>query len=293
MLGYEDDEDWKRREDWDRDGFWFFKFGGIEYRIPKPFEVGAVASLAERSVEYLINDEMTGERFRKVVGALAMNNLSMNPVPQMVKPMIDLYANKDSFTGRPIESMSMERLEKTMRFNSNTSMPARGLSNATLGLLSPVQYDHLARAYFGWLGAFAVGGADMAYRAVSDEPTQPALDYFKFFSQGILKEEGTGSSRYLSHLYDQAAELETVYSTYRQLLKDGKREDAIEYASDNADELRRYKSVDAIKKVQTKMNQNIRAIERDPDMDSDEKKIRIDRIQKMKEQFAKRISPGA
>ena len=293
MLGYDDDEDWKRREDWDRDGFWWFKFGGVEYRIPKPFEVGAVASLAERSVEYLINDEMTGERFRKVVGALAMNNLSMNPVPQMVKPMIDLYANKDSFTGRPIESMSMERLEKTMRFNSNTSMPARGLSNATLGLLSPVQYDHLARAYFGWLGAFAVGGADMAYRAVSDEPTQPALDYFKFFSQGILKEEGTGSSRYLSNLYDQAAELETVYSTYRQLLKDGKREDAIEYAEDNADALRRYKSVESIKKVQAKMNQNIRAIERDPDMDSDEKKIRIDRIQKMKEQFAKRISPGA
>ncbi len=127
MLGYEDDEDWKRREDWDRDGFWFFKFGGVEYRIPKPFEVGAAASLAERSVEYLINDEMTGERFRKVVGALAMNNLSMNPVPQAVKPIIDLYANKDSFTGRPIESMSMERLEKTMRFNSNTSMPARGL----------------------------------------------------------------------------------------------------------------------------------------------------------------------
>ena len=94
-------------------------------------------------------------------------------------------------------------------------------------------------------------------------------------------------------LYDQAAELETVYSTYRQLLKDGKREDAIEYAEDNADALRRYKSVEAIKKVQTKMNQNIRAIERDPDMDSDEKKIRIDRIQKMKEQFAKRISPGA
>ena len=37
----------------DRDNYWWFKLGGIEYRIPKPFELGAVATLAERSVEYL------------------------------------------------------------------------------------------------------------------------------------------------------------------------------------------------------------------------------------------------
>ena len=35
-----------------------------------------------------------------------------------------------------------------------------------------------------------------------DEPTRPALDYFKFATQGILKEAGTGSSRYVTMLYD-------------------------------------------------------------------------------------------
>ena len=289
MLGYDDDDDWKRREDWDRDNFWWFKFADVEFRIPKPFEVGAVGTLAERSLEYMINDEMTGERFKSVVGSLVMNNLSMNPVPQMLKPIVDLYANKDSFTKRPIESMGMQRLDPTMRFNSSTSMVGRGLSSATGGALSPVQYDHLARAYFGWLGSFVVGGADMGYRMVSDEPTQPTRDYFKFATQGILKEQGTGNSRYLSQMYEQAKELEQAHATYRQLLKDGKIEDAQEYAEDNKESLSRYRQVESVKRMASKFNERIRAIERS-DIDADQKKEQINNIKKMKEIAAKRLS---
>jgi hypothetical protein len=291
MLGYEDDDDWKRREDFDRDNFWWFKFGGVEFRIPKPFEVGAVATLAERSLEYMINDEMTGERFRKVTKDLVMNNLSMNPVPQAIKPIVDLYANKDSFTGRPIETMSMQRLDPTVRYNSNTSMVARGLSNITGGLASPVQYDHIARAYFGWLGAFAVGTADLATRGVSDGPSKPTPDYWKVATQGILKEQGSGNSRYLTMVYEQAAELEQAHATYRQMVKEGKIEEARTYAEDNADKLKRYRVVEQVKRTEAKFNENIRAIERG-DLDPDEKKLRIERIQKMKETVAKRLAPG-
>lgn len=292
MLAYGDDDDWKRREDWDRDNFWWFKFGGVEFRIPKPFEVGAVASLAERGLELMIDDEMTGERFRRVVNSLIMNNLSMNPIPQAFKPILDLYSNKDSFTGRPIESMSMQRLDPTERFNSNTSMIARGMSNASFGALSPVQIDHLARGYFGWLGSFVIGGADMAFRSVSDEPTKPALDYFKFATQGILKESGTGSSRYVTQLYEQAAELEQAHATYRQMLKDGRIDEAKEYAEDNKDKLVRYRQVEPVKKMESKLNERIRKIERS-DMGSDEKKDAIALINKQKEMLAKRIAAGA
>lgn len=291
MLAYGDDDDWKRREDWDRDSYWFFKFSGIEFRIPKPFELGAVASLAERSLEFMISDEMTGKRFASVVGDLIGNQMSMNPIPQAMKPIIDLYANYDGFTKRPIESQSMQKLDKEMRFNSSTSMVARGLSTATGGALSPVQYDHLVRSYFGWLGSFVVGGADMAARAAMDEPTKPALDYFKFATQGMLKEEGTGSSRYLTQMYDQAKELETTYSTYRQLIKDGKIVDAQEYASDNKESLSKYRQAEGVKKAESKFNEQIRIIERS-NIDPSEKKDRIENINKLKEQVAKRIAPG-
>ncbi|MFZ4481786.1 MAG: hypothetical protein ACOYNZ_18045, partial [Rhodoferax sp.] len=41
LAAYGDDDDWKKREDWDRNNFYWFKFGGIAFRIPKPFELGA------------------------------------------------------------------------------------------------------------------------------------------------------------------------------------------------------------------------------------------------------------
>lgn len=130
MLAYQDDDDWKKREDWDRDNYWWFKLGGTAFRIPKPFEIGAIGTLAERGVEYFASDEMTGERFTQRLMALIGDNLSMNPVPQLVKPIIDVYANKDSFSGRPIETMGMERLKSEYRYNANTSLTARAASTA-------------------------------------------------------------------------------------------------------------------------------------------------------------------
>jgi hypothetical protein len=40
------------------------------------------------------------------------------PVPQMFKPMLDLYANEDSFTGRQIETRGMENLSKSERIDA-------------------------------------------------------------------------------------------------------------------------------------------------------------------------------
>jgi len=292
MLAYEDDDEWKRREPWDRDNYWWFKVGGEEFRIPKPFELGAIASMAERGLEYMINDEMTGERFLKETRNLVLNQLAMNPVPQAVKPIIDLYANKDSFTGRPIESMSMQRLDPTMRYNSNTSMTARAASNAVGGALSPVQVDHLVRGYFSWIGAFVNGAADMAWRAMSDEPTKPTMDYWKFATQGIVQETDSAGSRYVTQVYEQAKELEQAHATWKRLLKDGKVEEATAYREDHADELRRYKQVEAVKKIESNLNDRIHRIEISA-IDPDLKKEQINNIKRMKEAAAKRISPGA
>lgn len=291
MLAYEDDDEWKRREDWDRDNYWWIKIGGEAFRIPKPFEIGAVATMAERSLEYMINDEMTGERFLHATRKLITNQLAMNPVPQAFKPIIDLYANNDSFTDRPIESMGMQRLDSEKRYNSSTSMTARGASQAIGGALSPVQIDHLVRSYFGWLGSFVNGGADMAARAMSNEPTKPTMDYWKFATQGIVSEADGGSSRYVSQMYEQAKELEQAHATWRSLLKDGKVEEAKAYREDNADKLRRYGQVEAVKKIETNYNQRIHRIEIS-DIDPDQKKEQIKNINKLKEAAAKRIAPG-
>ena len=271
MAAYHDDEDWKKREDWDRDGNWWFKVGSVAFRIPKPFEIGAIGTLAERGVELFTNDEFTLKRFLGRVKHIASDNLAMNPVPQALKPIIDVYANKDAFNGRPIESMGMERLQSEYRYTASTSMVARGASTAlntisrnTLGeeSLSPVQIDSMLRGYFGWLGTFIVGGADMVIRPLANDPARPQADYLKVVTQGIARQVPEPSSKYVSAVYDQAKILEEAYATHRQLIREGKVDDAREFAEDNADLLRRHRVVERVKGAQSQINRTIREIER-------------------------------
>ena len=291
MLAYKDDDDWKKREDWDRNSFWWFKVGGVAFRIPKPFEVGAIGTLAERGLEYFVSKEMTGKRLGKNVYSLIMDNLSMNPVPQAVKPIVDLYANKDSFTGRPIETMGMEKLKPQYRYTQSTSMVARGLSTGTFGALSPVQFDHVMRGYFGWLGSFVVGGADMIIRPLTGEATRPTADYWKMATQGIAQETTSGSSRYVTQMYDQAKELEEAYGTYRSLMKQGRYAEASAFQKENKEELAKYRSVEHVKRSEARFNERIRMIERS-NLDPDVKKEQILQIQKLKDRTARMVAPG-
>lgn len=296
LAAYGDDDDWKKREDFDRDNWWWFKFGGTAFRIPKPFELGAIGTLAERSAELIFNDEMTASRFRGRVLSLLGDNLSMNPIPQLVKPMLDVYANTNSFTGRPIESMGMDKLQAEYRFTSGTSMAARGAStamNAVTGLLgkealSPVQIDSLIQGYFGWLGAFAVGNTDMLARYVTDQPTRPAPDIWKTVTGGMLTKLDDAPSRYVSQVYTQARVMEEAYGTWRALQKEGKSVEAAEFQASNAESIQAYRNVEAIKGAIAKINQQLRIIERS-DMDPDAKRIETNRLNALKDKFARRL----
>lgn len=291
MAAYADDDDWKKREDWDRNNNWWFKFGGVAFRIPKPFEIGAIATMAERGLEYFTSKEMTGKRLGQNYWHIIMDNLSMNPVPQLAKPIIDVYSNKDSFSGRPIETMGMEKLKSQYRYTQNTSMVARGLSTATFGALSPVQFDHVMRGYFGWLGSFVVSGADYAIRPLTNEATRPQGDYWKMATAGIVSETGGASSRYVSQMYDQAKVLEEAYGTYRSLLKEGKTAEAKEFFQANKEDLTKYRSVERVKQAEAKFNERIRMIERSA-MDPAVKKEKIREIQVQKDRVARLVAPG-
>ena len=171
---YKDDEDFQRREDWDRDNFWWFKIDDVQFRIPKPFEIGALGTIAERTLEQITDENVEGKVFGNRLNSILMDTFSLNPMPQMIKPMIDLYSNKDSFTGAPIESAGMERLSKQERATEKTSGIAKalgGVSEAAAKVLtfnpdaqgfSPVQMDYAIKAYLGWMGATAVSTADRA-----------------------------------------------------------------------------------------------------------------------------------
>ncbi len=300
LAAYGDDDDWKKREESDRNNFWWFKFGGTAFRIPKPFEIGAIATLAERGFELAFDKEMTNKRFLNQVLTLLGDNLSMNPVPQLIKPVVDIYANKDSFTGRPIETMGQENLRPEYRFNDRTSMVARGLStslNAATGIvgkesLSPVQIDHMLRGYFGWLGSFVVGASDIVARPATGQAEHASADMWKVATGNMVSDLRDAPSRYVTQMYTQAKEIEQSYGTYRDLVKQGKFQEATEFKESHNDDLIKYKYVEQVKRAEAKLNERIRYIERS-NIEPDAKRDLIRTIQMQKNKAAESLSKHA
>ena len=252
LLAYQDDKDWKARSEADRNNYWWFKVGGLAYRVPKPFELGAIGTLAERGYEAMFDKEMTPKRLGGVMRDLVMSQLSMNPVPQLIKPLADIYANKDNFSGAPIEGLGMEKLKKADRLTPKTSEVARFLGS--LGLpdpaqlamgrwesLSPVQVDYLAKAYFSWLGTMTTTALDYGIRPMMNRGERPAMTLKDVFLAGNFVESlPAPGSRYVTQMYDQAKEIEQAYASYHHQLKIGDLAGAKETLTQDHDWIVRY-----------------------------------------------------
>jgi hypothetical protein len=293
LLWNADDDDWKKRDDWDRDQYWWFKIGNQAFRIPKPFEVGAVASVAERTLEYLISEERDpGRRFFKSMGNLVSNNLSMNPIPQVVKPLIDLYANKDSFTGRQIEAEGMQRLSKGERVGRGTSIPAQILGKLDpTDTFSPVQVDFLARAYFGWLGTAALTTLDYGLRPFSGLPDRPVGKMRDFpvignFTEGLPANQ----SRYVTLFYDEAKRIEEAFGDYRNALKMGDREKAADLMANKGELIVQEMLAARGRRALGALNQQERMIEVNKEITPEAKRVMIDAIAAQKDKIAKQLT---
>lgn len=291
-LTYKDDEDWKRREDWDKDLFWWFKIGDKAYRIPKPFEVGAIGTLAERTLEQIVDEGATGKLFAERLLQMLSDTFALNPTPQLVKPLIDVYANVDSFTGRAIESPGMERLSKPERFSVNTSLVARYVGRITgadvfgEAGLSPAQIDFLVRGYLGWMGAHAVMAADLAIHPFTNEPSRPArrLDDYLVL-RDFVREMPANQSRFVTLFYKQAREIETAYADMRHYVALGQMERARAIFEREGDKIRLHRLVTNAK-TQLSAIRNREQIVRASSMSPEEKRAELDRLAQLRNRLA-------
>ena len=302
MAGYSDDEDWKKREDWDRDAYWWFKIGGQAYRIPKPFEVGAIGTLAERTAELMFNDEMTGKRYMERVSHMLSGTFSFNPVPQAFKPLLDLYANKDSFTGRAIESQADQRLRPQDRYSERTPEVAKFLGGLGLpdpaqlvkgeySALSPKQVEHLIRGYFSWVGTAAMTVSDLGLRPLADRGERPDMRLKDVFIAGNFVENlPTGSSRYVTQMYEQSRQAEQAYASYQEAIKAGDTEKAQSIKESAGPLLRNRPAYTAATRQLAEINRTAKRIEADQAMAGAAKRARLTQLEQQRQVIAQRVS---
>jgi len=309
-LSQKDDEDWKKREDWDRDAFFWFKIPGTQtaVRIPKPFEMGAIATLVERFTEQMADSSVEGKVFAKRLGAVFHDTFAVNPIPQAIRPLYDIARNKDGFTDRPIESMGMERISVENRVSPGTSAAAVALgtvnslfaefaSKATGGAistqstqLSPIQYDYLLKGYLGWVGTVIQTASNVAATPFKDGASSRYERIDDFLVVGnYVKTVPQSQSRYVTSFYENAKDIATATSDVSHFLNSGQLEKAKEAFVEKSDKIALAKLYTKGTNMMSTIGKQVRIVEDDPKMSGAEKRLEIERLQQLRIQIAKDV----
>jgi hypothetical protein len=302
-LAMKDDEDYKALQEWELSAYHHFKIPGNEtmFRIPRPFEVGAIAFLAESVAKVLIEDETHGILFAERLGHTLRDTLAFNPLPQVFVPALEVGINKNLFTGRPIESpyarlsgASASTIRKAWTSETMIGV-AKGFENIPwANQLSPVQMEHMVKGYLGWIGATVLAGTDMLVsRPLTDAPSQPATKWTEYPGiKALVKTMPPRSTKYTTEFYDQMKTLNKAYMDIRDAKKRGDLEKQIELLEAN-------KNLVAMRKWYNKQNKELQKITKRVEvihlstMSSWDKRTEIDRLTVMKNRLTKMVSDQA
>lgn len=273
-----DDERYKQLPNWVRDLHWVILPPGSDraYLIPKPFELGVFfGSIPERMTELAI--EQNGEKFGKALGWILMNQLEVNPTPQIVKPALDLLMNRN-WTGSPIVPEDLKDVEDWAQYRPWTSDTMVALGKATN--MSPMQLEALFKGYFGTIGIYTLMMSDTIFETAQGKVpiAKRAEDYIGF--RRFTRDFPLRYTQQQEDFYDLSKEVTTVVATYNKLLKEGDAEGVTKYLEDKERQTLygSAQTMDQIKAIAATLNSELRLIQLDNTRSPEEKRKQMNEL---------------
>jgi hypothetical protein len=170
--------DYGQLEDWQKAGYWH-SYIPLEWNLdtlepskfqhimlPKLWEVGVIATLAELSSKSWFHDDPEDREVGLQAAKVVANNFNLHlfddsmpiPVPAGLDTILEQYSERVGYTGQPIESRAMKQRDPWTRTRANTPQVFKKMGEALKNapdvvglntLKSPVKADALARNIFG------------------------------------------------------------------------------------------------------------------------------------------------
>ncbi len=154
--------------------------GNHRFMVPKQFESGQIFGTFPEAIvtAALSNNKATVAKEQALYAYHAFANLlNLNPTPQLVKPLAELYGNSDwANNGNPILTSFDQELAPSEQVGPRTSPTITAIArHMPIGgwLQSPKQLDFLVRAYTGMLGTYVLQATDLGMRAAHMAPKSP------------------------------------------------------------------------------------------------------------------------
>lgn len=278
--------------------------GDNKILIPKPFEFGALfATLPE-----FLMDAMTKENgwadLGTVAAATLLNTFAFNPIPAAVLPAVEVATNYDMFRGRPLESLSQQRMEPEARADAFTSSTAKAIGQVTgpLAGLSPIEVQHLIEGYLGMFGAALMAASDSVAGAAGLMPARPtgALGSVPVIGSAIESALGRfyrdgedSANRWVGDLYDLKREADQIYATARMHRASGEIAEAKELMTDNRALLAQRKALDAAADDMADLTRRMNRIRADGELSGADMKAKLDPLIRRRNEIAARVARRA
>lgn len=272
-----DDERYEELPDWDKDANWHFFLGDRHFRIPKPFEIGVMfGTIPERMVRAL-GDKDTGAQFGKAVARAIGDTFALNPTPQIVKPMVEVFFNYDTFRGGSIENTQDLSVRAEARYNEQTSVLMRELGE--LSGFSPKQLEHLLIGYTGTIGSYVMAAADGLIRA--SRPGESAS--WRADEIPIVKAvyRGTGPAKSTQHMedfYRMLNEVNQIKRTVDQYRSEGEGDKAHQLLEEQGGLLTSRRNLSRTQQQIRVLRNRIELLLRDRTLSAEDKRRRIDTL---------------
>ncbi|QBQ76639.1 hypothetical protein PTXU04_00025 [Escherichia phage PTXU04] len=288
-----DDERYWALPEHERDSFWIIFAGDTRYRIPKPFELGALfGTIPERAFEALYRDDrMFGARMGFMLG----NTFAMD-WPQFFKPIYEDQTNMNSFTQRPVVPQSLQRLEANQQYSTTTPEWIKDVSKALPEaapewMRSPLRLQHMIEGYTGTVGQYIIGVTDVAYRkGTGTEKVAPAKKDFDYPVVKTFVRGGVSGDKYTDRLYQMSEKAGQTYGTLKAY-KDQKNMQAYrEFKTEKASVLSARKSIEKGVARMQKYNRQTKEIYANDSMSPEAKRAELDALQVKKNELAKELS---
>ena len=294
-MMYANDDDYNKLPDYVKDNNFLIPIGTGEDRnfikLAIPYEVGFLfKTVPEVLVRYLSGNSTGKEMLASYWGGL-LHNLPTGgtPIPQAVRPGLEVITNYSFFTGRPIEGMSDQGLPKAMR-GDKASEFAKVLSRVGLDKLSlsPAQIDYLMQGYFAELGTFST---EMASSVLSygqgKNPPEKNLYEMPFFRSFMTN---PNSDKAVADFYEVTQTAQEVSRAFTDMANLGKTEEARAYlqTDENRMLVGAASALRGIRDEMSEVRQQIRFVRESAQLSPDEKNQQTKRLQDVFNTLARR-----
>ena len=290
-MAMDDDEFYKNARPRDKYTNFFLHLPGVEepVKIPTPFEAGYFFSVAVALVDALKSDNYTPEQWQ-AVRDLFLNSIpgwSSRGVPQIVKPAFEVFTNKNFMSGAPIESMRLQNLDITERYNATTTEFAKQLSKL-LPILSPVQIEHLTRGYLGTAPLVAFAAANQLFApATKGEAPEFRMSEAPLIGSMFQKQYGGADA---DVMYRMAKSAEDARNTFNRMRKEGRPDDAKDFLESHRAEIASATAAGAYRQLIGRINLDMERVRNRADMTAEQKRERLTSFEKAKQDAADKFS---